>query len=184
MGLALVRTKLKWQRVRLSFVKLTWATVILLMLMTMPTNLALIVNDLLLHRHLDEFPTYISLDIMEAIDWLETHTETEDVVLASYISSNMLPGRSGNKVFAGDWTYTPNAEEKRQQIKWFFQEASDDDQRYAFLKENGIHYLFSSSFEEDEMGPFKFDDANYLQLRYQNSSVAIYEVIGDGIGNH
>jgi uncharacterized membrane protein len=119
--------------------------------------------------------------MLAGINWLEAHTDQSEAILASYITSNMLPGRSGNKVFLGDWTHTVNLGEKRQQVKWFFQTTSDEQQRCAFLYENGIRYVFRGPFEE-KLDMSDFDGISYLQPKYQNPSVTIYEVVGDRLG--
>jgi hypothetical protein len=162
----------------LSFFKLRTAVITFIVLITLPTNLALLANSLFIHGHLDDFPTYLSLDTVAAINWLAQHTRPAEPILASFITSNMLPGRSGNKVFAADWTHTLKADQKRSQIRWFFHDHEDNQARRTFLFKHGIRYVFYGPYEAG-LGPFDLEQAPYLQPRYHNATVTIYEVVDD-----
>lgn len=174
LALALVRLKFTGWRNYMSFTTLKWLAVVSLVFSTLPTNLALIVNDILFHQHLDDYPTYISQDMLDAVKWLEKNVKPAEPVLASFVTSSMLPGYSGNKVYSGSWTFTVDAEEKQRQVEWFY-ETNLDKQHCIFLLENGIRYVFIGHFEKS-LGSPDFNQFSLLHSRYQNPSVTIYEV--------
>ncbi|HUW96918.1 MAG TPA: hypothetical protein VMW58_14135 [Anaerolineae bacterium] len=112
---------------------------------------------------------------VEAIDWLEAHTQRSDTVLASYEMGRLIPARAGNVVFMGHIIETVQVEHKRELAEAFFQADTSDDWRRALLMEYGVRYVFHGP-EERQVGDLDPSTCEYLTPVYRNPEVTIYRV--------
>jgi hypothetical protein len=152
----------------------------LVILATLPTNVATLANDMFFHRHADPFPAHLPKEIVDAFGWLRENTQPREIVVSSYLMGNFIPGWSGNTVFIGHWLATLDRRRKEQQVGELFSELTPDLVRKEFLRSERIRYLYHGPYER-ELGGFVPDDKDYLVPVYRNSLVTIFEVkIGGG----
>lgn len=119
---------------------------------------------------------YLANDKIAGYDWLKTNTPQGTVVLTDLYNGNIIPGRTGRKVFVGHGVETLFFESKLNQMLWFFTTNHLDDKKQQFLKDNNIQYIFYSDNEKD-IGTFNPNQKDYLQRVFSQDGVDIYQVI-------
>ncbi len=118
---------------------------------------------------------YISTDQANAIDWLGTHAARNDVILSQSFIGNVIPARTGLRVFAGHGHQTIDWEKKIANVSGWFYKTDDDPAKEMFLGKNGISYVFFSPIEDD-LGDYKPETKPYLVRVYQNATTSVYRV--------
>jgi hypothetical protein len=148
--------------------------IVLLVLVTVPTNLLLILGNSVevVSRRAPIFHRRAELD---ALDWLRTHTEPDDTVICAYETGNYVPARAGNRVLLGLGPETIYADRKRGEVKRFFDKGETDAWRQELLARYGIAYVLIGP-QERALGQFDPDRAAYLERVYVNEDYAIYQV--------
>lgn len=76
------------------------------------------------------------LDLLAAVD-----SRPEGAVLTSLSGGNLVPWKTGKRVYAGHWLISPDPEARQARIARFFDAANPLDQKQAFLREQGIRYV-------------------------------------------
>lgn len=117
---------------------------------------------------------YLSADAALAMDWLEQLPLGSARILASLKNGNLIPGRSGQKVFLGHWAETIRSTGKLEAVRGFFQVTTSDAERIEFLREWGITHVFYSP-QEAALGQFDPRAASYLTSVFHSGAVIIYE---------
>ena len=102
---------------------------------------------------------FLDRDIYTAVKWLESITETQDVVLADYEIGNYIPAITGNTVYIGHSQQTIDFWGKWALVKRFFNKGSRHDFRKEFLKTTGIAYIIFS-WKEKRIGDFDPESAS------------------------
>ncbi|MEP7290148.1 MAG: hypothetical protein ABI835_00140 [Chloroflexota bacterium] len=114
---------------------------------------------------------FLERDYVGAYQWLETRTQSNDVILASPLASTWIPGWVGARVVYGHPYETFNAAEKeRQVIAWYDGTVSDADCA-ELLNEYGVRYVLYGP-EEEKLG--QATCLANLRLMAQSGSVAVY----------
>jgi len=114
--------------------------------------------------------------VLAAMDWLAGHAPRQSLVLGAYHTGNVLPGRALVRTFVGHSPQSVNADVKETQVAAFFNAATPDGQRRAFLAAYGVNYLFYGPTER-ALGDFSPGTAPYLRPAYDNGPVQIYQVL-------
>lgn len=135
-----------------------WASAIALTTMTQP------------------YPFFRPRGEIEAMDWLHTRAQPDDVVLSEYYSGSYLPLRSGTRVFIGHYYETIHFADKLRAVQEFFDVRTADAARTQFLYANHIAYVFYGR-AESEMGTFDPTRSQYLQRIFENDDAIIFQVI-------
>jgi hypothetical protein len=110
-----------------------------------------------------------------AMDWLAAHARPGDAVLTAYDTGAYLPARVSARVLVGHDLEATNAEKKKRLVGRFFDAASDDVWRQAFLSDYSVDYVFWGPAERD-LGTFDPLTAPYLQQTYETQAYAIFTV--------
>jgi len=118
---------------------------------------------------------FLNVELLDAMKWLDTNTESDDVVFCDYETGNYIPAVSGNTVFLGHPDQTLNFTEKWDLQKKFFREDVTDEFRISVLKRARARYLVYG-WKEKSLGDFNPDTAGYLKLVYNKGRVKIYKV--------
>jgi len=125
---------------------------------------------------MDNYIVYPSNGFIEAMGYINTQTEPESVVLSELTAGNYIPARTGRRVYVGH-DGSIRKEEKLVISQEFFRGHREPQDAYAFLKQEGISYIF--------YGPQEREDSDYLDLPatypflrqvYRNVDVIIYQV--------
>jgi len=110
-----------------------------------------------------------------AMDWLGDQAEPDDTVLSTFETGNVIPARTGIRVFIGHGPETLYFEEKQEAVQRFFTAATDDAWRRELLAQYGIVYLFYGPGEQ-ALGTWDPAGASYLAPVYDQKGYTIYQV--------
>lgn len=121
---------------------------------------------------------YITADKMAGYNWLRQQTGENEVILSDLYNGNLIPGKTGRKVFIGHTVETLFFQSKLNQMNWFYATDQLDYKKQIFLKESNINYVFFSQ-SEDELGEFEPDDKDYLKKVFEQGDVKIYSIVYD-----
>ena len=169
LGIFFLMQKLKWDK--------RWAVLVFILLL-LPGNLAVLFKDMnYLKQNVskESVAGFLDKDIYTALQWLESNTGTQDVVLADYEIGNYIPAISGNTVYIGHSQQTIDFWGKWALVKRFFDKGSTHDFRKKFLKSAGIAFIVYS-WKERKIGKFNPEGALYLKTVYSNETVSILRV--------
>lgn len=117
---------------------------------------------------------FVKKEKIEAMRWIKQNIAEDNIIFSSYTNGNLIPVFALKPVYCGQWGLTASFQTKCFQTNQFFENYSDE-AREAFLKINGIDYLFYGS-EERQFKNFNPEAVDFLEKIYQNSEVAIYKV--------
>jgi uncharacterized membrane protein len=154
--------------------KLRRFIVTIIVLVTVPSNLLLLLGNSLEVAKCEP-PIFHDVEELEAINWLKENTSHQDIVLSSYETGNLIPARSGNRVFLGHGSETIRLEEKRLIVEKFFKSKTSDAYRVGILKDYKISYVFFGPRERG-LGDFEPGGKPYLSEVFSNGSYILFEV--------
>jgi hypothetical protein len=120
-------------------------------------------------------PAYHPAGEVAAVDWLAAHADPDDTVLSGYAAGNLIPARTGVRVFYGHSVETFAFAQKGEMVRRFFDTETTDAWRQALLQEYGIAYVFYGP-DERAMGTWDIATTPYLTPRYTKGEYAIYQV--------
>jgi len=112
---------------------------------------------------------------LDALNWLETRTKPQDIVLCAFETGNYVPARAGNRVFLGHGPETMHSDQKKEMVARFFGAQTDDTWRKWLLREYDIAYVLIGP-RERALGEFSARGTPYLLPTYQNADYRIYQV--------
>lgn len=150
-----------------------WANVCLLALLLMNslTSLALTGHAVRLVMRGD-FRT--DARMLAAYDWLNKNSQSGEVVLADYSTSNRMPRYTHNTVFCG-YSNTVKFSEKQRVVDLFLDPATSNEFRRDIAQQDGIHYLLLTA-DEDHQLLEKVREAPFLQEVFRNEAAVVYTV--------
>ena len=113
-------------------------------------------------------------EVTKAVDWLKAHSTSDDVILSSYITGNLIPARIGRKVFIGHEMETIDFARKKELMQAFFTQMSGEE-RCALLEKYGISLIFFGPYER-AIGHLSPGELNCVEKIYQEDGVEIFRV--------
>lgn len=120
------------------------------------------------------YNVFIPDDLYDGIIFLKNNTNKyEDVVLSRYLTGNIIPGLSGNRVYLGHQVSTINFSQKSVLVEKFYNNQMNAEQAQKFLKDNGITLVFDGLEESPTFNPPAYP---FLKEIYKNNSSAIYKL--------
>lgn len=152
----------------------SWGLVLLLFALAVPTNLYLLawrVLEVLKVQHTH----YLYRDETDALAWLDANSDDDDVVMGSVVVTEYVPFLAGNKVQAGHWAQTVRYEDRKSEVKKFFDTRTREPMRRAILARCNVAYLLYGR-EERALGDFNPAAAPYLELAHEEGKTRIYRV--------
>ena len=150
------------------------AVLICIILITMPANIVKIANCCREQRS-NPLEFYLPLADREAMKWMMEHHNEDAPVLSSHKSGLYIPAYTGNRVYVGHWSETLDFEKKTRNANEILFAPGREEQKKAFLKHNGIRYIYFGGFERMR-GPFALRNAPFLKKIYARGGVEIYGV--------
>lgn len=119
---------------------------------------------------------YLPVEEYQAMSWLKDHQGENETVLSNEITGNTLPSITGKLVAIGHGHQTSNSEKKFWFVDHiFFATNNQDESKIEWLKANRVGYVYIGPLER-ALGNFQPEQKNYLQKKFQNQSVSIYQV--------
>ena len=161
---------LSWGRLTLR----RWQLISLFVLATLPTSAYLLGWRVLeLQRH--AAPFYLSQDAMEALGWLDERSGERAVVLSGLTFGQYVPALTGHRALLAHWAQTAHFYERRDDVRLFFDSATDAAARQAVVSRHAVRYVVQG---EEERALGTFDPASDPRLRqvFAAGQVRIFEV--------
>lgn len=124
----------------------------------------------------DRYAIYLPQENYQAMVWLKSNVSDDEVILSSAPTGNVIPAYTGRKVYLGHGHQTNNWREKLNFVNnIFFNTNNFDGQKFKWLKNQKIDYLFFGFYEKkiSKFNPFEKD---YLKLVWQQGQAAIFKV--------
>jgi hypothetical protein len=142
--------------------------------MVIPTNLYLFLWRFVdLGRH--DYPFYLHKEEVVAMDWLEAHGTSDDVVLSSLTIGQYLPAQTGKYAFLAHWAQTVDFYGKSEMVNQFFAAETSQPRRQEILAQYSVDYIFYGPFERS-LGGYNPATAPFLEQVYASPQVEIYQV--------
>jgi hypothetical protein len=148
-----------------------WAILIL----SLPTSLLLLTGGINVAIHPSE-PAFRPIEEVEAASWLIGEGETGSIVLASYISGNVLPALAPVRVIVGHGPESSNLEALLPLVSAFYGDEMMDQERISFIDDMDIEYVWYGPHER-ELGSWDPKDAGFLSVIYKKGNYEIYQTI-------
>jgi hypothetical protein len=144
-----------------------WLWGIILIVLVMPTNLLVLQAG----RHgiqTRDARLYLGLDEAKALNWIQSNTPVDALILAAPETGLFIPAYTGRRVIYGHPYETVQAEAQKIRVERFFQGVPSPDAE-TLLSE--VDYIFYGPREREIGGNAVL---NSLRLAYENLSVLIY----------
>jgi hypothetical protein len=139
-----------------------------------PTNVYLFAWRFVdLGRH--SMPYYLSSDELAALNWLDQHTEPDDVVLSSLDFGQFVPAEAGAHAFIAHWAQTVDFYTKQDLVDQFYNAGTDPSLRKQTLDDYSVDYVVFGPSER-AVGAWTPEGSSGLVSRYESFEVSVYEV--------
>lgn len=179
--LAILATVVVAAVVRRAGPRVSGLAAVLIIAALVPSNLYFMTRDI---RYLGnmttapEFSPYISKDEVKAMRWLRDNTSPNDVVLTFPNIALFTPAMSGNRVYYGHWSETPDYRDRLTGWLAFMSDGTPDEWRRAYLKQSEASYIVYFSRPE-EIGEPVYDlrSSDYAKIVFESGDIAVYEVL-------
>ncbi len=125
---------------------------------------------------------YLPDDYLEALRWLDDHTEPAEVVLASLPLAALIPGYTGCVTFVGHWAQTVDPNHKAAFVAALFGVAGGlpPTAIRGILARNRVHYLFLDRWARDlariPLAQREFPFSSVADVVYENPFATIWRV--------
>jgi hypothetical protein len=151
-----------------------------LLLLTMPSNWGFIRRDIAQaarrNEDLNRLQVYVPNADLAAMRWARGHLAPDGVIFCSTVSGRLFPALAGRPAYVGHWSESPRANERLFETLAFFRATdASSEERYRFLAERGIRYLYLGSSERDSGAAEIAGDA-CLRPIYRNEGAVLYEL--------
>ena len=123
---------------------------------------------------------FISDDLMEGLRMLREKTKPDDIVIAQYSTSRLIPAFAGNTVVWGHWAMSVDFREREKWMQDLFSFESNwsDETRSAMFWANNIQFFFADGQlkESLERRPYGWEVILKRATKvFENGSVIIYQ---------
>ena len=120
-------------------------------------------------------PWFQPKDETAVFNYLASHVSPGEVVLSSYASGNVIPTWAPVRVVVGLGTLTANIGTIQLQVESFYQPATNDAARQAFLASQGVAYVFWGP-DEQALGSWDPHQAVYLEEIFSQGKYHLFKV--------
>lgn len=178
---ALHQRVIPWLAKRFSGVshgRLTLIATGVLLVLVIPTNLYIYAWRILDVRRAEK-PYYVSTAELNALDYVESQVQSDDVVFASEAVGLFVPARTGARSFLSHWAQTLDFYGKRELETTFFNPETSDEARLDILNQFSVDYVVYGP-EEAALGAYDPADAAFLEEEYNQDGVRVYRVVQEG----
>jgi hypothetical protein len=120
---------------------------------------------------------YLREDLIEALGWLRSNANKDDIVLCSYLSGSVLPAISARRVYLGHYGLTVDSQTKGEMVARFFSGAMSPEDADSFLRRQGIQWVLVGPFER--AGASGSAPPGGLSPVHRSGEVVVYAVNSD-----
>jgi len=149
--------------------------VLLFVLLFLVTPLSQVAIDVMIYNNA-RVESYLSLNQFEAIQWLKSNINNDEVTLSRNTTGNYIPAFSGKNVYIGHKVETISYSIKLMETEWFFKDNKNEQIERDFLEKRNIDYIFFGP-NEFILGSYDPNIKQYLHPVYSNVEVTIYKVL-------
>jgi hypothetical protein len=146
----------------------------ILILLTIPSTLLFILWTITGPQTNQGFPFYYQESEISAVDWLAERTTGEDLILADYPISNLIPRYSPARVFIGHLNLTIDLAEKQELLLKFWDPNTQQSWKSQFIEDWGVTYIYFGQFEQKYSGG-KISPPG--EVVYDRDGVKIYRIL-------
>lgn len=153
------------------------ASTAVLMVISVP-SFAIVYEDFFttLYRGTNDWTFCISRDLYDGLSWLDEQTTGDDVVMASFNTSQFVWRLSGAKTVTGHDFLTTAFYEKNGIVDRFYRQAGDLDFKRATISQQHVHWVVYGEFEK-QLGPISnLEGLPFLKPAFQQGGVVIFAV--------
>ena len=148
--------------------------VLLLLALTLPTNLYLLAWRVREVRRFDHHH-YLYRDEIAALEWLDTHAREGECVLAALEVGQFVAGRARARPHAGHWAQTVDYPRRLKEIASFFNAQTTASDRIAILRRSNTRYVMAGRAER-ALGGFDPASAPMLAPVFTSGETTLYQV--------
>jgi hypothetical protein len=120
-------------------------------------------------------PYYLTSDELAALDWLDQHTEPDDVVLSSLDFGQFVPAEAGAHAFIAHWAQTVDFYAKQELVNQFYAADGRVSGRAQTINDFSVDYVIVGP-SESAIGTWVPDGTIGLVPRLLTPEVGVYEV--------
>lgn len=126
-----------------------------------------------LRRH--SAPYYLQRDEAEALAWLASHTDADDLVLAAEDVGRFVPNYGRTRSFLAHWAMTNRYFERRDLVTRFFNPGdASPEWRATLIKDNGITFVVDGG----DASETRLDDSASFELVFERPRARVFRVGG------
>jgi hypothetical protein len=119
---------------------------------------------------------YASNDMIATMQWFQTSTPTDSIILGDYFTDNLVPRYARRTAYIGHNLQTIQFPAKLALIRhWFYGTSGSEVEKAMFLRDAHITYVVWGPVERSR-GPFQPELIASLQLVHQQGDVQVYRV--------
>lgn len=119
---------------------------------------------------------YVSGDELAALDYVRTHSEPGDLILAPPPTALLIPGFCGRPVYCGYWGETEGYRRKFWEVFGFYSNKETPGERLDFLRQHGFSYVLGYHPSKGvRMVDFDEKPAPYLRPVFQRDELTVYK---------
>jgi hypothetical protein len=121
-------------------------------------------------------PAFRPIDEIAIYKWLEKNARSDEILLGSHPTGNILPAYTSLTPFIGHSVETAYFKEKMALVVAFYQTETSDIERQSLIQERQIDYVFFGPHEK-ELGEIDPSGLPYLIKRFEQGEYSVYEVL-------
>ena len=148
--------------------------VVLTLLATLPTSLLLVMGSYVTALT-GPLQTVYPAEQIAAFNWLNQHTQPDEVVFASFATGNQIPAYTHLRVYGGHGPETLNAITKKDITEQFYTGELTEEARQSIYDDMGVHYVFYGPYER-ELSNVMENWQQGLEQIYMQDGITIYKV--------
>jgi hypothetical protein len=151
-------------------------TLMMLVILSLPSNLVVMLAAWQEIASKDD-RIYLSVDEIHALQWIETNTASNALVLAGAESGLLIPGWTGRRVIYGHPFETVDAQTEKKLVEAFYSGEMSPQEAWEMLAERGIDIVYMGPREKSKSISRASPVMEHLELAYTNPTIDIYRVI-------
>lgn len=145
------------------------AAIIALVIINSFTSIALVGQAVLLVKRGD---FRVESQLLEAYSWLNTHSQTGDVILADLDNSNQIPSYTHNIVFCG-YLNAVNFDHKMKAMQQFLKPETSNAFRGQLIQQSGAQFILLTAAETRDLAAS--GGTSFLQEIFRNRAAVIFK---------
>lgn len=115
--------------------------------------------------------------LLEALSWLNAHSDTDDVIFADFDTANLIPQYTHDNVFCG-YDNAVHFDDKLTAIQQFLDPQTSNTFREQLIRQNAIEFVLLTGAESQSLATLS--NAPFLKEVFRNNAAVIFSVTAAG----